>query len=247
MDKLPVTLDDLISYVRQQTAAGDALDHLTAAVLLAQQVDDLADHLLGHFVDQARRAGASWTQIGQSMGVTKQAAQKRFVPSGTELFDLLSDAVFDRFTDRAKRALLQARQHARDAGHDHIGSEHIVLGLLTEPAGLAAKAIEASGVSLDAVRQDVVAGFPPAGGSGRAPSPHPPFTPGAKKVRDLTVREALRLGHNYLGTEHILLGLLSADEEPGARVLTGLGVTKDEVERWVLAALDELRRRRRAS
>lgn len=247
MHELPVSLDNLITYVRQQTLGGDALDHLTAAVLLSQQVDDLADHLVGHFVDEARQAGASWTQIGQSMGVTKQAAQKRFVPSGAELFDLLSGGVFDRFTDRAKRALLQARQQARDAGHDHIGSEHIVLGLLTEPASLAAKAIEASGVTLDAVRQAVVTGFPPADGSSPAQSPrHPPFTPGAKRVRDLTVREALRLGHNYLGTEHILLGLLSAEEEPGTRVLNELGVRKDGVERWVLSALDELRRKRRA-
>ncbi|HET8659549.1 MAG TPA: Clp protease N-terminal domain-containing protein [Micromonosporaceae bacterium] len=247
MDELPVRLDDLISYVRRQAPGGDALAHLTTAVLLAQQVDDLADHVVGHFVDEARRAGASWTQIGQSMGVTKQAAQKRFVPSGAELFDLLSDGVFDRFTDRAKRALLQARQHAREAGHDRIGSEHIVLGLLAEPAGLAARAIEASGVTLDAVREAVVAGFPPAAGPDRPPRPaHPPFTPGAKRVRDLTVREALRLGHNYLGTEHILLGLLSAEEEPGAQVLTGLGVSRDGVEQCVLAALDELRRRRRA-
>jgi hypothetical protein len=242
MTELPVRLDDLINYVKSRHPDGDTLDHLTEAVLLGEHLDELADHLIGHFVDQARRAGASWTAIGQRMGVSKQAAQKRFVPSRSALFDLLSDGVFDRFTERAKLALLDARDEAQRAGHRHIGSEHLLLGLLDGPQGVAAKAIEAAGVRLDTVRQAVEGRLDPPEPAGAEGAGQPSFTAGAKKVRDMTVREALRLGHNYIGTEHILLGLLSLEDEPGARVLAELGVTKAGAEAWVVSALDRFRR-----
>lgn len=236
METTPVRLDDLIDYVRNRHPGGTALDHLSTAVLVSEHLGDLADHLIGHFVDQARRAGASWTGIGDSMGVSKQAVQKRFVASKAER--LLSDSSLDRFTDRAKRVLLKAQQAARTAGHPHIGSEHLVLGLLDEPGGLAAKAIVACGGRLDDVRQKV---FEILGPAQEDVPEHIPFTPGAKKVRDLTLREALRLGHDYIGTEHVLLGLLDADDEPGARVLLELGVTKPDVERWVITTLGGIR------
>src|SRR5919198_1221261 len=101
MDRLPARLDDLIAYVKAQHADGSPLDHLSAAVGAADQLGDLADHLIGHFVDQARRAGASWTEIGQSMGVSKQAAQKRFVPREGAEPRSSAGSLFGRFTDRA--------------------------------------------------------------------------------------------------------------------------------------------------
>jgi Clp amino terminal domain, pathogenicity island component len=245
MNDTHVRLDDLINYVKRQHPDGDALAHLSEAVLVSEHLGELADHLIGHFVDQARRAGASWTVIGQNMGVTKQAAQKRFVPSRSDLFDLLTDGVFDRFTERAKQALRNALEEARRAGHPQVGSEHMLLGLLDEPGALAARAIESTGVGLDAVRQAVMTRFPPSGPpSGPPVTGHLAFTAGAKKVRDLTVREALRLGHNYIGTEHILLGLLSAEQEAGAQILAEFGVTRAAAERWIVATLDELRRQR---
>src|SRR5262245_53028066 len=103
-----MTLDELISDVKSRRPEGTALAHLEEAAEIAQQLDELADHLVGHFVDQARRAGASWTMIGQSMGVTKQAAQKRFVAG---------DSSHDRFTNRAKVVVLKAQNEARDRGH----------------------------------------------------------------------------------------------------------------------------------
>jgi hypothetical protein len=217
MAKIPIRLDDLIQFVKDEHPGATALEELSAAVLVSEHVGEVADHLIGHFVDQARRTGASWTGIGHSMGVTKQAAQKRFVPGD------LDDASLARFTDRAKVVLLKASNEGRNRGHDQIGTEHLVLGLLAEWEGLAGKAIEAQGVSYDAVHAAAGAALPP----GSEPRPyHIPFTAGMKKVRELTVREALRLGHNYIGTEHMLLGLLEAAEEPGAQILTGLGVAR---------------------
>src|SRR5262249_39024690 len=145
MDGVPARLDDLIAYVKSLHPEGSALVHLSDAVLVSEHLGELADHLIGHFVDQARRTGASWTGIGQSMGVTKQAAQKRFVPRGSD------DLTFDRFTARARDALLKAQEEARRAGAGGVGTEHILLGLLDE--GLAARAIAATGISLETVRQ----------------------------------------------------------------------------------------------
>jgi hypothetical protein len=245
-ERLPVRLDDLIEHVKHQHPEGGPLDHLSAAMLLADNLGEMADHLIGHFVDQARRAGASWTGIGQSMGVSKQAAQKRFVPSREEL-NLSNESSFDRFTDKAKRVLHHAVAAAEEAGHRQIGSEHLVLGLIAEPEALAGKAIKAAGVSLDDVHDGVtrvLAALDPAA-VGRPAGGHIPFTAGAKKVRELTVREALRLGHNYVGTEHLLLGILSAEDEPGAQILSALGATKERVEPWLLDALNDLRKKGR--
>jgi hypothetical protein len=237
MDELPARLDDLIDYVKTRHPDGDALEHLSNAVLAAEQLDELADHLIGHFVDQARRAGASWTEIGQSMGVSKQAAQKRFVTKKSSRPDLLATGLFGRFTRRARHVIVNAQEVARSAKNDQIGTEHIVLGLLSEPEGLAAKAIEAQGVTLDAVRKAVVPLLGPP--KGEPAKGHIPFSPYAKKLVDLTIREALKLGHNYVGTEHILLGVLSDESDPGAKALIELGVTKDKAEEWLIPVLTQ--------
>ena len=230
-----MTLDELISEVAGRRPDGTPLDHLAEAYAVANHLDELADHLLGHFVDQARRAGASWTMIGQSMGVTKQAAQKRFVAGESSL---------DRFTDRAKVVVLKAQLEARSRGHHEVTSLHLLLGLLAEWNGFAGRAIEAAGTTKDAVASAVEAALQP---SAEPINQHVPFSTGLKKVHELIVREALRLGHNYVGTEHILLGLLEAEQDPGAQLLSGLGVTKAEVEAWTRQALDEHVRRRAAA
>ncbi|MBK1786329.1 Clp protease N-terminal domain-containing protein [Prauserella cavernicola] len=223
-----IRLDDLIEAIKK--AHPDALDQLSDAVLAAEHLGEVADHLIGHFVDQARRSGASWTDIGTSMGVSKQAAQKRFVVKPD--VSRLDPDELDRFTPRAKNIVRAARTEARAAGNAEIRAEHLVLALLSEPEALAAKAIAARGVPADAVRRAATASLPP-----RAESvpDDPPVAASASKALELTFREALRLGHNYIGTEHILLGLL--EFEGGAGVLTDLGVTKAEVEDDVRAAL----------
>ncbi|HEX6328868.1 MAG TPA: Clp protease N-terminal domain-containing protein [Jiangellaceae bacterium] len=241
---IPARLDDLIDYTRKRNPAGDPLQHLTDAVLVSEQLGELADHLVGHFVDHARKAGASWADIGRAMGVSKQAAQKRFVPRAEELG---ADAsLYDRLTDRAKHVAAAAQGEARRTGHPQVDSLHVVLGLTAEPKGLAVLAIEAQGVRLDDVRSAVMDAL---GGDHDGPSEtdHVPFGSEAKKVVQLALREALRFGHNYVGTEHILLGLLRDEKSAGARVLTDLGVTRHESQKWVLAALEGYRRARAQS
>jgi len=226
-----VRLDDLINAITQVHA--DPLDQLSNAVIAADHLGDIADHLIGHFVDQARRSGASWTDIGKSMGVTKQAARKRFVPKGPgEAARIDAGDGFGRFTLRAKNVVVAAQNEARTAGNAEIGPPHLILGLLSEPAGLAVQAMQAQGVLPDTVRRTVLTALPPA--AGEVP-PLIPFDAHAKKVLELTFREALRLGHDYVGTEHILLALL--DLEAGSGMLTGLGMGKAATEATVGQAL----------
>jgi len=243
MSQPPVRLDELIGYVTSQQ--GTALDHVSAAVRVSEHLGEAADHLIGHFVDQARGGGASWTEIGQSMGVTKQAAQKRFVARTPDWGQLLSgvfeqDPVkFSRFTGRARRTVIAARREAIKRRHDRVLPEHIVLGLLDEPEGLAARAIVALGVSPEAVREALGEALPPTMPDGLAPG-HIPFDSRAAKALELALREALALGHNYIGTEHILLGVLEEEEGLGGGALTGLGITKERAREWLTPELERL-------
>jgi hypothetical protein len=226
-----VRLDDLIEAIKKVHT--DALDQLSDAVIAADHLGDVADHLIGHFVDQARRSGASWTDIGRSMGVTKQAAQKRFVAKDPgEASGLDPREGFKRFTERARNVVMASQNEARAAGNDHITPWHIVLGLLAEPEAIAARAIVEQGVALDTVRRAVTATLPPA--VEEVPELIP-YDGQAKKALELTFREALRLGHNYVGTEHILLALLELDGPKGG--LAGLGIDKAATETIVAAAL----------
>jgi hypothetical protein len=218
----PVRLDDLITAITKDHT--ETLDQLSAAVLTAEQLGEVADHLIGHFVDQARRSGASWSDIGRSMGVSKQAAQKRFVPrEGPD-----PSEGFSRFTEAARQVVVAAQEAARAAGNPTIGTAHLLLGLadhLDEPV---AATITGQGVSMDAVRR-----------TARATLPEPadelpaliPFDAQARKVLELTFRVALRLGHADIGTGDVLLALLEAED--GAGVLAGLGVDRARVEREI--------------
>ncbi|GHF75432.1 hypothetical protein FHX82_002277 [Amycolatopsis bartoniae] len=228
----PVRLDDLIDSVKSQHPGADALQQLSDAMLLAEQVGEVADHLIGHFVDQARRSGASWAEIGTSMGVSKQAAQKRFVPK--EFTAASGESPFSRFTERARKVLVTAEGAARGVGNDEIDPLHILLGLVGERDGLAARAIDKLGASPSELGERVNAVLPAAAGTVPV---HIPFNARSRKAIELTVREALRLGHNYVGTEHILLGLLDQGEGPAYDILVDLGITKEGVEEEIKAML----------
>jgi hypothetical protein len=142
--------------------------------------------------------------------------------------------VFERFTDRARRVVVLAQEEARLLNHNYIGTEHILLGLIHEGDGVAARTLESLGISLEAVRAQVEEII---GRGGSAPSGHIPFTPRAKKVLELSLREALQLGHNYIGTEHILLGLIREGEGVAAQVLVKLGADLSGVRRRVIEIL----------
>ncbi len=223
-----VSLDTVLR--TRKTVPPAALAPLPDAGRAAEHLGDVADHLIGHFVDQARRSGASWTEIGASMGVTKQAAQKRFVPRG----DTIDPSEgFTRFTPRAKAVVQAAQDLARAAGNPHITPEHLILGLLTDADALATRLLLAQHVGPDAVRAQIT--LPDSTGETLELVP---FDAAARKALELTFREALRLGHNYIGTEHLLLALLEAED--GAGPLHRAGVDKDRVETDLVTVLESL-------
>jgi Clp amino terminal domain, pathogenicity island component len=223
MTNPPVRLDDLITAINKNQP-DDVLARVSAAVLMGDHLGELADHLIGHFVDQARRSGASWTDIGSSMGVSKQAAQKRFVAKP----DLDPSQGFAKFSTPARQVVVASMNQAKGMGHPQIHAEHLLVSLLEVPESVGARAMRAQGVEPDAVRRAVLAALPPAGTE--VPEVVP-FDARARKVLELSFREALRSQHDGVGTGHILLALL--EEEPQDGVLAGLGVTKEAADTFV--------------
>ncbi|MFF0818268.1 Clp protease N-terminal domain-containing protein [Rhodococcus sp. NPDC003318] len=226
-----IRLDDLIDAIKKVHT--DPLDQLSDAVLAADHLGDVADHLIGHFVDQARRTGASWTDIGRSMGVSKQAAQKRFTPKDPGNLD--PNQGFNQFTPRARNVVAAAHNEAKAAGATEVTPAHLALGLLSEPESLAILLLARQSVTVEAVREAVTATLP-------APVVETPellpYDAAARKALELTFRQALRLGHNYIGTEHILLALLEVEDGNGP--LAGVGVDRDRLEADLTAALEAL-------
>ncbi|BBZ23447.1 Clp protease N-terminal domain-containing protein [Mycolicibacter hiberniae] len=217
-----VRLDDLINAI---TGVHDnPLEQLTDAVLAAEHLGEVADHLIGHFVDQARRSGASWSDIGKSMGVTKQAAQKRFVarPQATALDP---EQGFARFTPRARNAVVAAQNAASRAHSSEITPEHLLLGTLDDPDALASVLLTAQHVDPAAVAAAVV--IEP---GDTEPPALIPYSGPARKALELTFRTALRLGHNYIGTEHLLLALLESEDGCGPLHRTGVDRGRAEAD-----------------
>jgi hypothetical protein len=224
MSASPISLDELITYVKTLTPAGGPLDNLSDAVSVGAGLDETSDALIGHFVDQARRAGSSWSQIGASMGVSKQAAQKRFVAQW-------ESAEFSRFTQRSRNVLAAAARIAAGAGAATIDASHLAAGLLSEPDGLAAKVIHGAGLTDEQVLtalglEPAAAGEGGSGGEEAAPEAlrRLRFTEEGRAAIRGAVVTALNLGHNYIGTEHLLLGILHAKGDAG-QILIGLGLT----------------------
>ncbi|MGW1739906.1 Clp protease N-terminal domain-containing protein [Nocardia sp. NPDC001965] len=244
-----VRLDDLIEVIKK-ARPDNALEQLSDAVVTAGHLGELADHLIGHFVDQARRSGASWTEIGASMGVSKQAAQKRFVPKppGNPAAEMEPSAGFAKFTDRARKVVVAAQEAANRTGSAEISVGHLVLGLLSEADGLAGHLIVEQGVALADLGSAVMAAV----GADETASPEAltaaiatgkmsglvPFDAESKKALELTFREALRLGHNYIGTEHILLAIL--EHENGSGILSDAGLRKEPLETRLREVLQQI-------
>jgi hypothetical protein len=220
--QITVRLDDLIESIRR--VHPDPLDQLSDAVLMADHISEIADSLIGHFVDQARRQGASWTDIGRSMGVTKQAAQKRFVGRTGAEQPMDPQEGFSRFTPRARTAVVAAQEEARTAGAVEVSPAHLLLGLLREPDGIGAHVLAAHAGSLDRVREAVA--LPPA--SGADVPALIPFDDAAKSVLQGTFVTAQRLGHDHIGTEHLLLALLEGEAGAGPLALLGLDPARTE-------------------
>jgi hypothetical protein len=238
MAEFPVPLDNLIAYVKTLHPDGGPLENVADAFAVSAQLDEQADALIGYFVDQARRSGASWSQIGSAMGVSKQAAQKRFV-GGPEA------PSFSRFTQRAAGVVAAARRLAADGGVP-VSPAHLAAGLLAEPGGIAAWVIGSAGLSAGQFYEAVGAGpvlsaeSTGDGGSGKAAGPAglviADLSDDSQAALKHAMLAALRLGHNYVGTEHLLLGVLQA----GGRApeeLAALGLTQQYAEEQIAARL----------
>jgi hypothetical protein len=245
------TLPALIARIEAGHPASDPLARLSDAVATGAAVTALADHLVGHFVDAARAAGASWAQIGVALGVSKQAVQQRFVPrEPATVADFDLDVLrFSRFTDRCRRSVLDAGKIAVATGAADVTPMHLLIGLFAEPDSIAVRALADGGADPDLVRAAAVAALPAAPADGPVPSIAAeqtasidalPFTPAARKVFDLAVRAALTLGHNYIGTEHLMLALAADPDSATARLLASFDLTRDGLGASVQRLLAEL-------
>jgi hypothetical protein len=243
MAPFPVPLDSLISYVKTLHPDGGPLDRLADAVLAAGELDEQSDALIGYFVDQARASGASWSQIGGAIGVSKQAAQKRFVGREDELAP--ESKTFSRFTPRARASVAAAGQLAADTGAGVVDSVHLAAGVLLDPHGLAAHVVERLEVSEDQYYQTL--GVGPAL-DGADPDPMAlrqlQFTAGCRNAFKEALKSALRLGHNYIGTEHLLLGVV-AGRGHVAESLASIGLRPSVVESALAVELAQMQLQRR--
>jgi hypothetical protein len=220
-------LEELIATVRADAASDDARDQLAAAAQTVAELEALSDAVLGHFVDQCRRSGRSWSEISAALGVSKQAAHKRFSPATASL---------ERWTPRAQSALRAAAEAARAFGHDHIGSEHLLFGLFEPAGGIAARILDELGLTRATVEAQILAVTPRASST----AIDLPYTLGAAEALGRTVSVALGLGHNYVGTEHLLLALFGDADDLGSKILVDAGATYDDVEGRVREKLASL-------
>jgi len=220
------TLDGLIRSV--QAESDDVLVQLESASQKARELEEIGDALLNHFVDRCRRAGHTWAQIGDHLGVTRQAAQKRFVDSGGD------GVTLDHFTPRAREAVDQAGQVASGFNHNYVGTEHQLLALF-DVGGVGARALSDLGITRAAVEREVTARAQK--GDEPTTGPHP-LTPRGRKVLVEAAAVGLELGHNYVGTEHLLLGLLRDQDGIARQVLETLGVEPEPTKAKVVELLE---------
>ena len=229
------SLSELIETVHDRSAGNDALTRVEAAAEVSGEITSKADALLGYFVDSARQAGCSWAEIGTALGVTKQGAHQRFVDRG-ESTRPDEEQILAGYTGRARASMARAREEARAMGHNYVGTEHVLLGVLADPAALSVRVLAEFGVPADELRQAVIEAAVPGSPYG-AIAADLPLTPRARRVLDLTRGESLRLGHNYVGTEHLLLALTAEQDGVGGRVLREHGVDVDRARAEVTRAL----------
>jgi ATP-dependent Clp protease ATP-binding subunit ClpA len=241
----PPSLQDLIETVRQDASSDDALDQLATASATVAQIEDTSDALLGHYVDRCRRDGRSWSEISTALGVTKQAVHKRFATSvADQIFASIPAPTLERFTARARVVIASAALAARDAGRTKAGGVHILIGLFAAPEGIAARVLQGLGVTRDAVRSAALAApaadepdEPVVGPAAAGDPPIPRFTADGRFAMRDALAIALELGHNYVGTEHLLLALYRNGAAPAASILAGSGASEAAVKAGVLELL----------
>jgi hypothetical protein len=228
IEKVRASLDDLIGEV-QTLFPADQLAQLAQAVEVSAVIGQVGDHLVSHFIEEARGAGESWAAIGERLGISRQAVQKRYAapPGGG------GPAIFATMVNPGRRAVVAAQSEALRRATGYIGTEHLLLGVVTDPDCVGAQALAACGSGPQAVTAAVngrigvwVDGAPPGAG-------HVPFSGKAKSVLEHALRESMRLGHDFVGTGHLALGCLTVKDGLAAELLTNLGVRYDDLRRAV--------------
>lgn len=219
MSPLNVSLSDLITRLQEDLLDASDLERVSEARLRAQTLADLGDQLVDHYIGEARRVGASWSEIGDAIGVSKQAAQQRRAP-----------VAFERFTDLNRHSIVLAQEAARTHKHNSIGTEHLLLGLLGEPRGLAFELLTGQ-ASEQRIRDAIEEAMPPDGI--KALRGHIAFRSESKDAIGRAHQAAAELGHDWVGTEHTLLGLISAENGLAAQILRNLGFTLDELRETI--------------
>jgi ATP-dependent Clp protease ATP-binding subunit ClpA len=260
----PPTLQELIATVRADADSDQPLDQLVAAAAAAADLEETTDALLGYFVDRCRRDGRSWSEISNALGVTKQAVHKRFASAlAAHIIAATPAPTFERFTDRARHVVAAARQAALSLGADAVGAGHLLLALFAEPEGIAGRTLAAMNVTEDSVRAALLAGRDgehahaqdegrgvaadqPAGDqaaaeqAGQAADPIPRYTDDAKLALRDALTVALEFGHNYIGTEHLLLGLYRNPDSTAAWILGEAGALESTARAHVTELLRQL-------
>ena len=212
-------LRDLLDEVTRRSGADVApLDRLACAVAVTSELTELADALLGHFVEAARAEGASWVDIGDMLGITKQGAQQRFVRDERRAYR----KVPDRWAPHAKSALVAAQREARAHRHRFLGTEHLLLGLVADDEMTSVKALRRLGAPPKKIRRTIDVLFLPPGD--REVRGRQPLTPRSRRAVMLAGREARDLGHGYIGTEHLLIGVALVRGGVAAEALADLGL-----------------------
>lgn len=230
---------ELIQLVETETEDSSPLGRVRAASDLAGRLAEVGDATLGHFVDQARDAGHSWSQIGDALGVSKQAAQQKHL---VRQVSSLAGPGVELFTPRARNAVSDAEVVAREWGHDYVGTEHLLLALYRDPHGVGTVVLTESGLSEDQVVEAVAQRVEPGSGSRDGKLP---FTRMARAAVEAARSAAERLGHNYVGTEHLLIGLDRVDGV-AREVLEQAGLTPELVDERVVAKVASESGQRRA-
>ena len=228
MDEKQLRLEDLVAAVNSEVANGDPLARLTEAVIVAARLEEMSDALVDHFVGEARSSGASWSDIGVAMGVTRQAAQKRFV--GRPRSRGHGRSLFTRFGERPRHVVRRAVAIAHQNGADHVGTEHLVLALIEDDEGMTSRAIRDTGGDINEVRSLAASGDP----AGSPTKHHIPFARDGKKTLELALREVIRAGtKTTIEEEHIVLALLRNEGTQGEMALRAGGLTYSAFSAWL--------------
>jgi len=226
-------LSDLIQSVRDEAPTGDLLAQLATASEYASGLSQLGDRLLDHFVQECRQAGMSWAELSGALGVSKQAAHKRFTAT---------PARYERFTDRARSVVTDAVEQAKQLGHPNVEPEHLLLAQYSQPESVAAVVLARLGLERDHVLAAVLERTPRI--EGAAPARTVPFSADTKAVLQATLDEALNLAHNYIGTEHMLLALQRGGTDAASEILTASGADADTLRRTMMEVFQEHLRKR---